>query len=187
MPTLYILAGPNGAGKTTASRYLLPDVFKTEIFINADIIAAQMNPENPESASIVAGRQMLLEIEEKLASKETFAIETTLSSKGYLQLVKRTQLIGYEVILYFFFLQSAETALKRVAERVRKGGHNIPPEVVKRRYESGINMLKYYLELADEWFTYQNEQSPPSLIAEGSGFGKIKIANFEIWKQLTNK
>jgi predicted ABC-type ATPase len=56
MPTLYILAGPNGAGKTTASRYLLPEVFKAEIFINADIIAAQMNPENPEAASIAAGR-----------------------------------------------------------------------------------------------------------------------------------
>lgn len=187
MPTLYILAGPNGAGKTTASRYLLPDVFKTDIFINADIIAAQMNPENPEAASIAAGRQMLLEIEEKLAAKETFAIETTLSSKGYLHLIKRAQLIGYEVVLYFFFLPSAETALKRVAERVRKGGHNIPPEVVKRRYESGINMLKYYLELADEWFIYQNEQSPPSLIAEGSGIGKVKIANFEIWKQLAIK
>ena len=88
MPTLYILAGPNGAGKTTASRYLLPDVFKTDIFINADIIAAKMNPDNPEAASIAAGRQMLLEIEEKLAAKETFAIETTLSSKGYLHLIK---------------------------------------------------------------------------------------------------
>ena len=88
MPTLYILSGPNGAGKTTASRYLLPDVFKTDIFINADIIAAKMNPDNPEAASIAAGRQMLLEIEEKLAAKETFAIETTLSSKGYLHLIK---------------------------------------------------------------------------------------------------
>lgn len=98
MPTLYILAGPNGAGKTTASRYLLPTVFKTEIFINADIIAAQMNPANPEAAAIAAGRQMLQEIEQKLVAKETFAYETTLSSKGYLQLIRRVQLIGYEVV-----------------------------------------------------------------------------------------
>lgn len=187
MPTLYILAGPNGAGKTTASRYLLPLVFHTGSFINADIIAARMNPQNPEAASIAAGRQMLMEIDEKIAQKETFAIETTLSSKGYLQLIKRAQLIGYEVVLYFFYLPSDEIALKRVAERVRKGGHNIPPEVVKRRYASGISMLKYYLEIADEWFIYQNEKSPPSIIAEGSGISKIKIANFEIWKQLANK
>lgn len=187
MPTLYILAGPNGAGKTTASRYLLPEVCKTEIFINADIIAAQMNPEKPEAASIAAGRQMLMEIEEKLFEKATFAIETTLSSKGYLHLVKRAQLIGYEVVLYFFYLPSAEIARIRVAERVRKGGHNIPSEVVQRRYDSGIMMLKFYLELADEWFVYHNEESPPTLIAEGSRANKIKITNFEIWKQLANK
>jgi predicted ABC-type ATPase len=187
MPTLYILAGPNGAGKTTASRYLLPEVFQTDIFINADIIAAQMNPSNPEAAAIAAGRKMLLEIEEKLSEKATFAIETTLSSKGYLQLIKRAQLIGYEVVLYFFYLSSAEIARIRVAERVKKGGHNIPSEVIQRRYDAGINMLKYYLALADEWFVYHNEESPPTLIAEGSRTITIKIANFDIWKQLANK
>ena len=184
MPTLYILAGPNGAGKTTASRYLLPEVFKTEIFINADIIAAQMNPENPEAASIAAGRQMLMEIEEKLFEKATFAIETTLSSKGYLHLVKRAQLIGYEVVLSFFWLPAFDICIKRVALRVKKGGHNIPPEVIERRFKQGLEMLPKCCSIVNRWRIFNNQNNPPELIAEGEMDSRIKILNFTVWKQL---
>jgi len=89
MPTLYILAGPNGAGKTTASKFLLPEVFHTNIFINADEIAAQINPLRVEAAAIQAGRIMLQEIDKSLSEKKTFAIETTLATRSYLNLVKR--------------------------------------------------------------------------------------------------
>jgi predicted ABC-type ATPase len=82
MPTLYIIAGPNGAGKTTAAEFLLPDVFKTDIFINADIIAAQLNPQEPEAVAFKAGRMMLERVQETLTSKQTFAIETTLAAKS---------------------------------------------------------------------------------------------------------
>lgn len=187
MPTLYILAGPNGAGKTTASHYLLPEVFKTDIFINADIIAAEMNPANPEAASLAAGRQMLLEIEQNLIEKETFAIETTLSSKGYLNLIKRAQLIGYEVVLSFFHLPSAEFATKRVALRVKKGGHNIPPEIIERRYKAGLEMLPKYCNVVNRWRIFDNELTPPALIAEGEMEIVVKIHNFTLWKQLNQK
>lgn len=184
MPTLYILAGPNGAGKTTASRYLLPEVFRTEIFINADLIAAKMNPENPEEVSIAAGRQMLLEIEEQLSAKVTFAIETTLSSKGYLQLIKRAQLIGYEVVLSFFYLPSVKVAIDRVALRIKKGGHHIPQEVIERRYRMGLKMLPEYCRIVNRWRIFNNQDNPPELIAEGEMDSGEKILNFTIWKQL---
>ncbi len=187
MPTLYILAGPNGAGKTTASRYLLPEVFKTNIFINADMIAAEMNPDNPEAAAIAAGRQMLLEIEERLAEKATFAIETTLSSKGYLQLIKKAQLIGYEVVLSFFHLPSPEFAVNRVALRVKKGGHYIPPEVIERRYWAGLAMLPKYCNIVNRWRVFDNHATPPTLIAEGEMETVTKILNFTLWKQLNQK
>src|SRR5687767_4706768 len=101
MPILYILAGPNGAGKTTASQTLLPEVFNTNIFINADIIAAQLNPANPESVAMRAGRIMLEKIQATLVAHKTFAIETTLATKTYLNLVKQARLNGYEVAMLF--------------------------------------------------------------------------------------
>jgi predicted ABC-type ATPase len=134
MPNLYILAGPNGAGKTTAAKTLLPEVFNSDIFINADIIAFELNPVNPESGAIKAGRIMLEKIQQTLSIGKTFAIETTLATKSYLNLVKRAQLLGYEVVLYFFYLPSAEMAKERVKLRVSEGGHNIPADVIERRY-----------------------------------------------------
>jgi predicted ABC-type ATPase len=186
-PTLYILAGPNGAGKTTASIRLLPQVFKTDIFINADLIAAALNPQNPEAAAIAAGRIMLQQIDQRLAALQTFAIETTLSSKGYLNLVRKAQLLGYEVVLFFFYLPSAAMAMQRVALRVSKGGHHIPNEVVERRYEAGLKMLFEYAAVVNEWFIYDNETQPARLIAEGSRDFQRKIHNFDIWKLLKNK
>jgi hypothetical protein len=100
MPTLYIIAGPNGAGKTTASKTLLPEVFHTNIFINADEIALQLNPSNVEAAAIRAGRMMLLEIEKRLSEQTTFSIETTLATRSYLNLVRKRNLPAMKS--YFF-------------------------------------------------------------------------------------
>ena len=184
MPTLYILAGPNGAGKTTASQTLLPEVFNTDIFINADIIAAQLNPGNPESAAFTAGRIMLERIQETLAARKTFAIETTLATRTYLNLVKQARLSGYEVTLLFFYLPSAEMAKERVKLRVSEGGHNIPPDVIERRYYSGIKNLFEYILIVDSWWLYKNDMTPPELIAEGELESITKIYTFELWEQL---
>ena len=184
MPELYIIAGPNGAGKTTASKHLLPEVFGTDIFINADIIAAQLNPANPEAVAVKAGRLMLEEIDKRIELQDTFAIETTLASRSYLQLVRRVQLLGYEVVLFFFYLPSAEMAKQRVELRVSKGGHHIPPEVIERRYTTGIRYLFEYIELVNSWTVLQNDNIPPQLIAEGE-LGSITIIyKFELWESL---
>jgi predicted ABC-type ATPase len=184
MHTLYIIAGCNGAGKTTVSKFLLPEVFHTDIFINADIIAAAINPANPEQAAMQAGRLMLQQIQQRLAAKQTFAIETTLATRTYLNLVKQAQLLGYEVVLFFFYLPSADMAKERVKLRVSKGGHNIPPDVIERRYVAGIKYLFDHIKIVDNWFAYKNDQSPPLLISEGERDCVNKIHNFEIWERL---
>ena len=184
MPTLYIIAGPNGAGKTTAAEFLLSDVFNTDVFINADTIAAQLNPESPEVVAMKAGRMMLEQIQAALSAKQTFAIETTLATRIYLNLVNQAGLLGYEVVLYFFYLPSVEMAKERVKLRVSNGGHNIPPAVIERRYYTGIKNFFEYMLQVDNWFIFESHISPPLLIAEGELNGIAKIYNLELWEKL---
>ena len=184
MPTLYILAGPNGAGKTTASRTLLPEFFQCDIFLNADEIAVRLNPKNVEAVAMQAARIMLEEIESHISLRQTFCIETTLATRSYLNLIKKLQLLNYEVFLLFFYLPSAEMAIERVALRVSKGGHNIPLDVIERRYKSGIKNLLEFIEIVDIWSLYDNSKSPAEIIAKGEYPQKLKIINFEIWEKL---
>jgi len=184
MPTLYILAGPNDAGKTTASKTLLPEIFYCDYFLNADEIAAGLNPKNVEAGAMQAGRMMLEQIESNLSLKRTFCIETTLATRSYLNLIGKAQLINYEVVLLFFYLPSAEMAKQRVALHVSNGGHNIPEEVIERRYTTGIQNLKNFIEIVDRWYVYDNSKSPTELVARGELNRQIKIINFDIWEKL---
>ena len=138
---LYIIAGCNGAGKTTASYTVLPEILQCREFVNADEIARGLSPFNPESVAIEAGRLMLQRIEDLLAKDETFSIETTLATKSYINLVRKAQEQGYCVNLLFFWLKTPELANLRVAERVANRGHNIPKDVIKRRYVAGLSNL----------------------------------------------
>jgi predicted ABC-type ATPase len=189
MPQLFILAGCNGAGKTTASKILLPEVFEIETFVNADIIAAQLNPENPESVAIQAGRMMLSQIDELLSQKKSFVLETTLATKSYVELVKKAQSLDYEVTLTYFWLESADHAIERVARRVKQGGHNIPDDVVRRRYENGIrNMFKLFIPIVNKWTIYDNSdytEGRSIMIAEKlTEEGGVITLNSELWEKL---
>lgn len=165
---LYIISGCNGAGKTTASYTVLPEVLDCREFVNADEIARGLSPFNPESVAIEAGRLMLSRIEKLLERDESFSIETTLATKSYINLVRRAQAQGYNVRVLFFWLNSPELALQRVAERVEKGGHNIPADVIRRRYVAGIrNLFRLFMREVDYWEIYDNSEYPAVQIATG--------------------
>ncbi len=134
MSNLYIIAGCNGAGKTTASYTILPEILDCKEFVNADNIAAGLSPFNPESVALEAGRIMLVRIRELIDEHVDFAFETTLATRSYVSLIKEAKKKGYSIVLVFFWLDSAGQAIKRVAMRVSEGGHNIPDDVVTRRY-----------------------------------------------------
>jgi predicted ABC-type ATPase len=188
MPDLYIIAGPNGAGKTTAVKVLLPDVFHVTTFINADIIAAKINPVSPESAALQAGRLMLSDIEKCLANGESFVIETTLSTKSYVNLVHKAKKQGYEVILIYFWLEGPSHAIERVARRVRQGGHYIPNEIVLRRYWKGIkNLMELFIPIVDKWVLFDNSdytEGHPLRIAEKLPDGNVIVENSIIWLKI---
>lgn len=165
-PTLYIIAGCNGAGKTTASFTILPDILNCRQFINADEIAKGLSPFNPNSVAIEAGRIMLRRIGELLTLKETFSIETTLATKSYVEHVKKAHDLGYRVVLLFFFLESPQLAIQRVAHRVSEGGHDIPVHIIKRRYIAGIkNLFELFIPIVDYWLIADNSEVTTQIVA----------------------
>lgn len=183
MQNLYFIAGPNGAGKTTAAYTFLPELLKITQFVNADEIARGISPFDPASVNIQAGKVMLLRIDQLLDLNESFAIETTLTTLGYLRTINRAQLQGYRVSLLFVWLSSAEMAIHRVQERVTEGGHNIPGEVVMRRYHKGLANLERFLKVVDNWFLYDNSESYYELVAKRVD-GQKTLFNFEKFKMI---
>lgn len=169
MPDLYIIAGPNGAGKTTASFTILPQIFNIKEFVNADEIARGLSPFNPENVAFEAGRIMLQRIDQLIEAKKTFAFETTLSTRSYVKLVERCRKDGYTINLIFLWLNDPALAVERVRTRVTKGGHNIPEDVIRRRYEKGLkNFVSLFMPICDKWIIADNSQSVPISIAQGA-------------------
>ena len=182
---LYIIGGCNGAGKTTASYTVLPDVLQCREFVNADEIAHGLSPFNPENVSLEAGRLMIHRINELLGREATFAIETTLATKSYVNLVREAQASGYIVTLVVFWLRTPELAMQRVAERVSNGGHNIPITTTRRRYVSGINNLfNLYAPVVDAWFVYDNSDTPRTEIAHGGKAVPTTVLNEELFAKM---
>ena len=182
---LYIISGPNGAGKTTASYSVLPKILHCKEFVNADEIARGLSPFNPESVAIEAGRLMLSRIKDLLAKNESFSIETTLATRSYFRLIENAHKQGYEVTLLYFWLKSPEQAMERVAERVSKGGHNIPKDIIERRYFEGIdNLFKIYMPIVDTWLLVNNSETPRSIIASGGCNQEFVIRNSVLYKKI---
>lgn len=162
---IVIIAGPNGAGKTTFAREFLPNEAGCPIFVNADLIAAGLSPFQPELAAVKAGRLMLEQIHGYSRQGASFAFETTLAGRGYARMIHGWQAEGYHVKLFFLALPSAEMAMARVAQRVRQGGHDVPAEVIQRRFAAGrSNFDKLFRDLVDSWALYDNAGDEPQLI-----------------------
>lgn len=169
MPSILIIAGPNGAGKTTIARKFLTTEAEYRSFINADLIAAGLAPFSPEEAAIQAGRIMLSEIARHVDEGKSFAFETTLSGRSYARMIPEWRQRGYLVTLVFVRLRSADMSIERVADRVRRGGHNIPEDVIRRRFPLGLaNFESLYKPLVDAWMLYDNSGSSPILVDQGT-------------------
>ena len=164
---LYIIAGCNGAGKTTASFTILPEIIECKEFVNADEIARGLSPFQPEKVSFESGRIMINRINELLKENESFAFETTLATKSYKNKIIQAKKQGYTVTLFFFWLNNIELAKERVRIRVIEGGHNIPKDVIERRYLKGIyNLFDIYLPILDGALIFDNSFGKHELIAQ---------------------
>jgi predicted ABC-type ATPase/predicted XRE-type DNA-binding protein len=167
-PRCFVIAGPNGAGKTTFAREYLPREARTIHFVNADLIAGGLSPLEPRLAALAAGRKVLEELDRLARAREDFAFESTLSGIGYVDHLKQWRQDGYFIKIVFLQIESPELALKRIAARVRQGGHDVPRADVIRRFVRGHeNFQARYKALADAWELYENSGAQPRLLEVG--------------------
>ena len=167
-PNILIIAGPNGAGKTTfAMEFLANEGRGSPTFVNADLIAAGLNPLQPETEAVAAGRMMLNMLRDYVGQGRSFAFETTLSGRTYAQMIPQWQAQGYRVRLFFLRLPSPEVAIARVKQRVAVGGHHIPDDTARRRFDAGwYNFEQVYRDLVDGWSLHDSITAAPALLDE---------------------
>jgi predicted ABC-type ATPase len=166
-PTIYVIAGCNGAGKTTFAKEFLPKEVKCLRFLNADEIARGLSPFDPAAGAMRAGRILLSEFKESVDRGETFAVESTLSGRTYVPLLRKAKQRGFCIYLHYLWLPNPAIAIARVRERVKKGGHHVPAADLRRRFGRSLEHLaRDYARLANKWAVWDNQTSPPGLLAE---------------------
>lgn len=169
VPWFWIIGGPNGAGKTTIASVVLSAVAPSAKFLNADIIATELDPGAPERAAMQAGRLFLDRLSEELSARRPVVVESTLSSSRYVRLAQDLKGQGWCVGLIYVYLREAALSPHRIASRVSRGGHFVPTADAMRRYDRSLGLLRRHLDLADSWTIYDNSGSEPVLAARGAG------------------
>jgi predicted ABC-type ATPase len=165
LPLCIVIAGPNGAGKTTFAREFLPKDTRVVRFVNTDLIASGLSPLRPELAALAAGRLFLKELDRLARTRSDFAFESTLSGLTYLGRLKRWKPAGYRIEIVYLQLRSSRLAFRRIAARVKQGGHDVPRADVLRRFDrSWTNFETSYKLLADTWSVYDNSGKTPRLL-----------------------
>jgi predicted ABC-type ATPase len=186
-PLVVVIAGPNGAGKSTLAPNILRGPFGVEEFVNADVIARGLSGFHPERAAIAAGRLMLSRLAELANQQVDFAFETTLSTRSFAPLISGWKLSGYRFALVYVWVPASDVSVARVATRVEEGGHDVPAETIRRRYDRSLsNLFELYLPLADFWQVMDNtEGGTTPVIARGNPESEV-VFNEEVWSALEN-
>ena len=181
----YVIAGPNGAGKTTFAKTFLPEYLDCKVFINADLIAGGIAPLAPDQAAIKAGKLLLSEIRGTAKRGVDFGFETTLSGRSHANLFRELAQAGYAIHLFFLWIPNVEISLKRIAERVRRGGHDIPEQAARRRFYRGIeNLFKLYDSLVSSWIIFNNSGAEPETIAYRAETKEVTVVNQESFSKI---
>jgi predicted ABC-type ATPase len=183
-PSVVVIAGPNGAGKSTLAPALLQGHLAVDHFVNADVIASGLSAYAPDRAALAAGRIMIQQMRSLARARESFAFETTLSSRTFAPWLQGLRAEGYGVHLVFLWLPGTEVAEARVQSRVESGGHDIPVPAIRRRYHSGVrNFFGLYQGLTTTWRVYDSSGAPRS-VANGEGSEVLRVDDPSVWQEI---
>lgn len=179
-----VFAGPNGAGKSTHADAILA-ALGIETFVNADYIARGLSGRNTDAVAFEAGRIMLNRLRQLAEAKADFAFESTLSSRTFAAFLGALKQQGYAVVIYYFSLVNAQLAVRRVKLRVSLGGHDVPAEVVRRRFGRSVsNFFNLYMPLADEWTLFDNSTSPQARAVAAKRSNQLTVTEPATWYKL---
>jgi len=183
-PRAVIFAGPNGAGKSTHADAILA-ALGIETFVNADYIARGLSGRNTDAVAFEAGRIMLKRLRQLGDAGADFAFESTLSSRTFAPFLRTLKAQGYEVAIYYFSLANAQLAVRRVKLRVALGGHDVPSDVVRRRFGRSLsNFFALYASLADEWTLFDNSFSHQALPVATQFANQLTVTEAATWHKL---
>jgi len=154
-PRLTVIAGANGSGKTTLTRLNRID-FREFPLLDPDVIGKTLQTTLPRTFPIAAARQVLTSAREHVRNGKNFAIETTLSGKNYLQMMLDARARLFEIVLVYIGTENVEINLDRIRNRVLRGGHNVPEQDVRRRYQRSLANLPLAIERADRTILFDN-------------------------------
>ena len=183
-PRVVIFAGPNGAGKSTHADAILA-ALGIDTFVNADYIARGLSGHKTELVAFEAGRIMLKRLKQLSHAGADFAFESTLSSRTFAPFLRTLKAQGYVVAVYYFSLANAQLAVRRVKLRVSMGGHDVPGDVVKRRFGRSLsNFFTLYAPLADEWTLFDNSSSLRALTVAAKSTNRLTVTETQTWLKL---
>lgn len=154
-PRLTFIAGANGSGKTTLTRWN-PEVFNEIPLLDPDAIANTLQSSALELLPIAAARHVLKSAQEHLKEGRSFAVETTLAGKNYLQMMPDARNLGFEMVRVYIGTENVEINLARIRNRVLAGGHDVPEEDVRRRYKRSFENLPIAIKRADHAILFDN-------------------------------
>lgn len=183
-PRVVVFAGPNGAGKSTHADAILATLGITT-FVNADFIARGLSGRHTETVTFTAGRIMLERLHQLADAGEDFAFESTLSSRTFAPFLRDLKARGYGVAIYYFSLANAQLAVRRVKLRVALGGHDVPVDVVKRRFGRSLsNFFKLYAPLANEWTLFDNSSAHSAITVAAHVANHLTVTETDTWLKL---
>jgi len=183
-PQVVIVAGPNGAGKSTAAPDVLQGALAVDHFVDADQIAAGLSGFAPETAALKAGRIMLERIEELASQRKSFAFESTLAGQGLARRIDRWLARGFAVHISYLWLDDPDLAVRRVKQRARSGGHDVPERVIRRRFWRSIrNFDHIYSARVTSWRLYDGSVPSAPRIAFRREGEQVVVLQEERWQQ----